>query len=159
MSYREHPSQRMKVLGVGAQNLKWVPSRVFCEKWAGGSWRQQCFRAHRIEGSRKSVLKVDGCENFGALAKSSLLAKDARNGTPVVRNGPPEVFSQGTYGREYSPNVLRLRDRTKVQWKALGLCGQRLPELNLIPIQVIDPGKATVGFIHSFGVNLYSLLF
>ena len=41
----------------------------------------------------------------------------------------------------------------------LGLCGQRLPELNLIPIQVIDPGKATVGFIHSFGVNLYSLLF
>jgi len=41
----------------------------------------------------------------------------------------------------------------------LGLCGQRLPELNLIPIQVIDPGKATVGFIHSFGVNFYSLLF
>ena len=27
------------------------------------------------------------------------------------------------------------------------------------PIQVIDPGKATVGFIQSFGVNLYSLLF
>ena len=43
--------------------------------------------------------------------------------------------------------------------KGLGLCGQRLPQLNLIPIQVIDPGKATVGFIHSFGVNLYSLLF
>jgi hypothetical protein len=41
----------------------------------------------------------------------------------------------------------------------LGLCGHRLPELNLIPIQVIDPGKATVGFIHSFGVNLYSLVF
>jgi hypothetical protein len=41
----------------------------------------------------------------------------------------------------------------------LGLCGLRLPELNLIPIQVIDPGKATVGFIHSFGVNLYFLLF
>ena len=42
---------------------------------------------------------------------------------------------------------------------ALGFCGRRLPELNLIPIQVIDPGKATVGFIHSVGVNLYSLLF
>jgi hypothetical protein len=41
----------------------------------------------------------------------------------------------------------------------LGLCGQRLPELNLISIRVIDPGKAAVGFIHSFGVNLYSLLF
>src|SRR5215471_20302046 len=40
-----------------------------------------------------------------------------------------------------------------------GLCGQRLPELNLIPVRVIDPGKATVGFIHSFGVNLYSFLF
>jgi hypothetical protein len=43
--------------------------------------------------------------------------------------------------------------------RPLGLCGQRLPELNLIPIQVIDPRKATVGFVHSFGVNLYSLLF
>jgi hypothetical protein len=43
--------------------------------------------------------------------------------------------------------------------RPLGLCGQRLPELDLIPIRVIDPGKATVGFIHSFGVNLYSLLF
>jgi hypothetical protein len=37
----------------------------------------------------------------------------------------------------------------------LGFCG-RLPELNLIPIQVIDPGKTAVGFIHSFGVDLYS---
>ncbi len=43
--------------------------------------------------------------------------------------------------------------------RPLGLCGQRLPELNLIAIRVIDPGKATVGFIHSFGVDLYSLLF
>ncbi len=43
--------------------------------------------------------------------------------------------------------------------RPLGLCGQRLPELNLISIRVIDPGKATVGFIHSFGVNLYTLLF
>ena len=71
---------------------------------------------------------------------------------------PPEVFSQGTYGREYYPNVLRLRDRTKVQWKALGLRGQRLPELNLVAIRVIDPGKATVGFIHPFRVNLDSFL-
>ena len=47
---------------------------------------------------------------------------------------------------------------SKCSGMPLGLCG-RLPELNLIPIQVIDPGKATVGFIHSFGVNLYSLLF
>ena len=38
------------------------------------------------------------------------------------------------------------------------LCG-RLPELNLIPIQIIDPGKATVVFIHSFWIDLYSLLF
>src|ERR1700719_3179554 len=48
---------------------------------------------------------------------------------------------------------------SKCSGRPLGLCGQRLPELNLIPIQVIDPGKATVGFIHSFGVNLYALLF
>jgi len=41
----------------------------------------------------------------------------------------------------------------------LGLCGRRLPELNLIPIHVIDPGKATVRFIPSFGVDLYSLSF
>src|SRR5208282_674945 len=43
--------------------------------------------------------------------------------------------------------------------RPLGLCGHWLPELNLIPLRVIDPGKATVGFIHSFGVNLYALLF
>src|SRR6266852_1516468 len=56
--------------------------------------------------------------------------------------------------------IPRLRDRSyrkrlsKCSGRRLGLCGQRLPELNLIPIRVIDPGKATVGFIHSFGVNL-----
>ena len=43
--------------------------------------------------------------------------------------------------------------------RPLGLCRQRLPELDFIPVQVIDPGKAAVGFIHSFGVDLYSLLF
>ena len=48
---------------------------------------------------------------------------------------------------------------SKCSGRPLGLCRQRLPELYLIPIQVIDPGKATVGFIHSFGANLYSLLF
>ena len=48
---------------------------------------------------------------------------------------------------------------SKCSRRPLGLCGYRLPELNLIPIAVIDPGKATVGFIHSFGVDLYSLLF
>ena len=37
--------------------------------------------------------------------------------------------------------------------------GQRLPEFKLVPIRVIDPGKATVGFVHSFGVDFYSLLF
>ena len=63
------------------------------------------------------------------------------------------------------PAILRLPDRatenrlSNCRGRPLGLCGQRLPELNLIPIQVIDPGKATVGFIHSFGVNRYSLLF
>jgi hypothetical protein len=36
---------------------------------------------------------------------------------------------------------------SKCSGRPLGLCGRRLPELNLIPIQVIDPGKATVGFI------------
>ena len=55
--------------------------------------------------------------------------------------------------------LLEVIDRRSSLLLELGLCGQRLPELNLIPIQVIDPGKATVGFIHSFGVNLYSLLF
>src|SRR5712692_260196 len=67
--------------------------------------------------------------------------------------------------RKAFPAILRLRDRSyrnrlsKCSRRPLGLCGLRLPELNLIPIQVIDPGKATVGFIRSFGVNLYSLLF
>ncbi len=55
--------------------------------------------------------------------------------------------------------VARENRFSKCSGTPLGLCGLGLPELNLIPIQVIDPGKATVGFIHSFGVNLYSLLF
>src|SRR5438046_6852654 len=67
--------------------------------------------------------------------------------------------------RKAFPAILRLRTvatenrLSKCSGRPLRLCGRRLPELNLIPIQVIDPGKATVGFIHSFGVNLYSLLF
>jgi hypothetical protein len=44
-------------------------------------------------------------------------------------------------------------------WKYSGLCGQRLPKLDFVSIRVIDPGKATVGFIHTFVVNLYALLF
>ena len=42
--------------------------------------------------------------------------------------------------------------------RPLGLY-RRLPELDLIPVQIIDPGKATVGFIHAFGIDLYPLLF
>ena len=41
---------------------------------------------------------------------------------------------------------------------ALGLRGQRLPELNLIPIHVIDPGKPAIRFIHPLVVNLDTLL-
>ena len=40
----------------------------------------------------------------------------------------------------------------------LGLCG-RLPELDLISVEIIDPGKAAVGFIHSLWIDLDSLLF
>ena len=40
----------------------------------------------------------------------------------------------------------------------LRLCGWRLPELNLIPIQVIDPGEAAVRFIHSLVVDFHSLV-
>ena len=156
MSYREHPSQRMKVLGVGAQNRKWVPSRVFCEKWAGGKLAAIVF------SGTPNRRKPEECLESGRMRRSrsagEVLTSRKRREKPVVRNGPPEIFSQGTYGREYSPNVLRLRDRTKVQWKALGLRGQRLPELNLVAIRVIDPGKATVGFIHPFRVNLDSFL-
>jgi hypothetical protein len=39
----------------------------------------------------------------------------------------------------------------------LRFCDRWLPELNLVPIEIIDPGEATVGLIHPFGVNLYSL--
>ena len=40
----------------------------------------------------------------------------------------------------------------------LGL-GGRLPELDLVPIRVINPGKLTVRSIHPLVVNLYSLFF
>jgi len=78
----------------------------------------------------------------------------------------PEVHSAAKAAVENRPLIAALKrcatqnqGRHRVFQQPLGLCGQRLPELNLIPIRVIDPGKATVGFIHSFGVNLYSLLF
>ena len=35
----------------------------------------------------------------------------------------------------------------------------RLPELNLIPVKVLDPRKAAVVFVPSPSVDLYSLLF
>src|SRR6185295_12660323 len=59
----------------------------------------------------------------------------------------------------YDTTVATENRLSKCSGRPLGLCGRWLPELNLIPIQVIDPGKATVGFVHSFGVDLYSLLF
>ena len=67
------------------------------------------------------------------------------------RKAFPPFYDYGTVATE---NRL-----SKCSGRPLGLFGRRLPELYLIPIQVIDPGKATVGFIHSFGVNLYSFLF
>lgn len=39
--------------------------------------------------------------------------------------------------------------------EGLGLCGQRLPEFDLISIEVIDPGKAAVGFIHCVLVRTF----
>jgi len=72
----------------------------------------------------------------------------------LTRQKKSWVDSGYDYGTVATENRL-----SKCSGRPLGLCGRRLPELNLIPIQVIDPGKATVGFIHSFGVNLYSLLF
>src|SRR6185436_19578704 len=54
----------------------------------------------------------------------------------------------------------RYRSRlSKCSGKPSGRCGRRLPELNLVPVEVIDPGKATVGFIHTLGVDLDSLFF
>ena len=52
----------------------------------------------------------------------------------------------------------RTQQLNSSSYQALGLCGRRLPKLDLIPLNVIDPGKAAVGFIHALGVNLYSLL-
>ena len=72
----------------------------------------------------------------------------------VPRLGQTEIPTRANPARDRS-----YRNRlSKCSGRPLGLCG-RLPQLNLIPVQVIDPGKATVGFIQSFGVNLYSLLF
>jgi hypothetical protein len=48
--------------------------------------------------------------------------------------------------RKAFPAILRLRDYSyskPIAYVQLGL-GGRLPEFNLIPIQIIDPGKATV---------------
>ena len=81
--------------------------------------------------------------------------------------GPADPWVEGfakRYAKHFRPfydygTVATENRLSKCSGRPLGLCGRRLPELNLIPIQVIDPGKATVGFIHSFGVNLYSLLF
>ena len=74
-----------------------------------------------------------------------------------------EVYIETLKTAQANPEYVGTRDlrpwRGLRDGRPLGLWGRGLPELNLIPIQVIDPGEATVGFIHSFGVNLYSLLF
>jgi hypothetical protein len=85
---------------------------------------------------------VDGHRSMNVREAKDFLVQQTAN--QAERNGVP---------------LSELEKRSKCSGRPLGLCGRRLPELNLIPIQVIDPGKATVGFIHSFGVNLYSLLF
>src|SRR5258706_189312 len=49
--------------------------------------------------------------------------------------------------------TLVIQRRLSASGRPLGLRGQRLPELDLISVQVIDPGKTTVGLIHSFGIE------
>ncbi len=98
----------------------------------------------------------------GSVPDRSPVAAKNRS-THADRRIRPIRILRGPSAKHFRP-FIRSRDRnyrnrlSKFRGRHLGLCGQRLPELNLIPIQVIDPGKATVGFIHSFGVNLYSLL-
>src|ERR1017187_6773455 len=100
-------------------------------------------------------------------------SKSTESSRPYEENGVKKSGNSGLGGREpLTLNIGRYKRTfgqradsatenplSKCSGRPLGLCGRRLPELNLIPIQVIDPGKATVGFTHSFGVNLYSLLF
>src|ERR1700722_7936560 len=85
---------------------------------------------------------------MGKFAKSSQRGKDEdffENGSKWVN--PPRGRGRPRYAGQAEPGT------------RLWLFGQRLPELNLVSIRVIDPGKAAVGFIHSLVVNLYALLF
>jgi hypothetical protein len=65
----------------------------------------------------------------------------------------------GLNGPFYECGTVATEKRLSRSLQALGLCGQWLPELHLIPVQVVDPGEATVGFIHSSVVNLHPSCF
>ena len=68
------------------------------------------------------------------------------SGTRLVHTiAPPALYL--LYATAWLPYLVAL----------LGFGYRWLPELNLVPIGIIDPGKTTVGLIHPFGVNLYSL--
>src|SRR6266852_2806030 len=104
-----------------------------------------------MESSERSTLKHGGSRWSGKRCAADR-AESADADIEMTRRKHFRPFYD--YGTVATENRL-----SKCSGRPLGLCGRRLPELNLIPIQVIDPGKATVGFIHSFGVNLYSLFF
>jgi hypothetical protein len=84
-------------------------------------------------------------------------------GITIARNHGHELNSKCTR-RSHSGFVIevcaeRHSSVLKISKPECGMASeQRLPELNLVPVRVIDPGKATVGFVHSVGVDLYSLL-
>jgi hypothetical protein len=95
-------------------------------------------------------------------------APNGRSAANPTRGSDPETMIDGLMRRPVkalsrhstSYGTVAMEDRrSKCSGNPLGLCGRRLPQLDLVSIEVIDPGKATVGFIHSFGVDLYALLF
>ena len=120
-------------------------------------------RSDRQSGARKGPLDL-------ALQRPAYRSSyDRRRFDPVVAGNGDRLLFSGAACLADRPDD-RLESRVTDAWRVasraatkctgshLLLCGRRLPQLNLIPIQVIDPGKATVGFIHSFGVDLDSLL-
>ena len=116
------------------------------------------FRPFYDYGAAATENRLSKCSGRPLLAACGENGRSANSGTgdefprrEATENNPPVAAETSCLSRNCPSNYFCHRP--------LGLCGRRLPELNLIPIQVIDPGKATVGFIHSFGVNLYSLLF